>query len=168
MCRKLWISTFTVASLAGLMIISPIAKGESRNMNKQDSKVQPIGISTEQTNTGQTQREVLDYWTPERMRNAKPAMPTVSDTSNSGEARPPQQGRNTKPARPIIPNAPRAEDYWTPERMRNAQPAMPTLPNAPRAEDYWTPERMRNAQPTIPTVPTTPSSGEGSEGSGGR
>lgn len=35
--------------------------------------------NVEQAISGQTQRELLDYWTPERMQNAKPLMLKVPD-----------------------------------------------------------------------------------------
>lgn len=108
------------------------------------------------------------YWTPERMRDAKPA-PMPIDTSDV-----PQQAdlirinedgdivRNDSVTHTVPPFDP---GYWTPERMRDAEPApMPSFPKgqkpvenddsvthtvAPDEQDpnYWTPERMRNAQP---------------------
>lgn len=70
-----WISTLIIASIVGLIINSPIAKGESRDMNQEDGKVQ-------QKFSEQTEREILEYWTPERMQNAKPIMPTIPETPN--------------------------------------------------------------------------------------
>ena len=70
-----WISTFIVASIVGLIINLPIAKGESRDMNQEDGKVQ-------QKFSEQTEQEILEYWTPERMQNAKPIMPTIPETLN--------------------------------------------------------------------------------------
>ncbi len=131
MGTKLWIATFTVASLVGLITLSPIARGQSRNMNQENSNVQPTSRSVEQTNTNQTQQEVVDYWTPERMRNAKPAMPTRPDAPSSGDARAPEQGGSAKPATPTVSDTDDSSDYWTPERMRNAKPAMPTRPDTP-------------------------------------
>lgn len=75
MWAKSWIPTLTVISLVSLVITAPIARGESKNMNSEDHI-----SSNEQKTIGQTEREVLDYWTPERMRNAKPLMLTVPDS----------------------------------------------------------------------------------------
>lgn len=151
MSRILWIAKVTVVSLAGITLISSMANGESRPKNQNEAQAQPPSLNVDQTNESQTQQEILDYWTPERMRNAQPIMPTVPDSSG--------------------------EQVWTPERMRNAQPITPTVPEdgasgeakppqvegikpAPsihdadtRSEDYWTPERIRNAKPITPTVP---------------
>lgn len=70
-----WITTFIVASIVGLIINSPIAKGESRDMNQENGNVQ-------QKVSEQTEQEILEYWTPERMQNAKPIMPTIPGTPN--------------------------------------------------------------------------------------
>jgi|GEM_PF-267964 putative DELLA protein DWARF8 len=116
------------------------------------------------------------YWTPERMRNAKPA-PMPTDTSDISQQADPirinKDGdivRNDSVTHTVPPFDP---GYWTPERMRDAEPApMPSFPEgqepvkisdsadkvtddsvahtvAPDEQDpnYWTPERMRNAQP---------------------
>lgn len=69
-------STLAVASLAGILLTSYIAKGEVVNMEPQDTNIQ-------KENTTQTHEQIKDYWTPERMRNAKPLMPTVTDIPNS-------------------------------------------------------------------------------------
>ena len=116
------------------------------------------------------------YWTPERMRDAKPA-PMPTDTSDVSQQADPirinEDGdivRNDSVTHTVPPFDP---GYWTPERMRDAEPApMPSFPQgqepvkisdsgdkvtddsvthtvAPDEQDpnYWTPERMRNAQP---------------------
>ena len=48
-------------------------------MNQENCNLQQTNSNVEQAISGQTQRAVLDYWTPERMQNAKPLMPTVPD-----------------------------------------------------------------------------------------
>lgn len=156
MRKKLWIATFTVASLVGLVTLSPIARGQSRNMNQENSNVQPTSRSVEQTNTNQTQQEVVDYWTPERMRNAKPAMPTISDAPDSRNYWTPDQMRNAKPAMPTVPETPSSGDEGASGQGGNAKPATPTVSDTPDSRDYWTPERMRNAKPAMPTRPDAP------------
>ncbi|RCJ27521.1 hypothetical protein A6770_25605 [Nostoc minutum NIES-26] len=69
-------STLAVASLVGIISTSYIARGESVDMETQDTNLQ-------KENTTQTNEQIQDYWTPERMRNAKPLMPMVTDTPNS-------------------------------------------------------------------------------------
>ncbi|MFN6571040.1 hypothetical protein [Dendronalium sp. ChiSLP03b] len=76
MSIKKWMSTLAIASLAGILLTSYIARGESVDMETQDNNLQ-------KENTTQTNEQIQDYWTPERMRNAKPLMPTVTDTPNS-------------------------------------------------------------------------------------
>ncbi len=159
MSMKLWISTLTVASLVGISLISSITRGESRDMNNNDSNAQSSSGSVEQTNVGQSQQEILDYWTPERMRNAKPIMPTVPGNPNSRDYRTPD-----KPNKPAV--APSAGDARPPQQGQNVNPPMTSGSGTPNAGDYWTPDRMRNAKPIMPTVPGTPSAGESSEGSG--
>ncbi len=156
MGTKLWIATFTVASLVGLITLSPIARGQSRNMNQENSNVQPTSRSVEQTNTNQTQQEVVDYWTPERMRNAKPAMPTRPDAPNSSDYWTPERMRDAKPVMPTRPDAPSSGDARAPEQGGSAKPATPTVSDTDNSSDYWTPERMRNAKPAMPTRPDTP------------
>ena len=52
-------------------------------MNQEDRNVQQTNSNVQQTTSSQTQREILDYWTPERMQNAKPLMPKVPDDPSS-------------------------------------------------------------------------------------
>lgn len=80
MCINRWSLTFTVANLVVLMINSPIARGEIKYMNQEDCSAQRPSNNVQHKISEQTQREVLDYWTPERMQNAKPIMPTVPET----------------------------------------------------------------------------------------
>ena len=123
-----------------------------------------------QKNSGSTAHRVPPfdpgYWTPERMRNAKPA-PMPIDTSDVPQQADPirinEDGdivRNDSVTHTVPPFDP---GYWTPERMRDAEPApMPSFPEGQKPVEnddsvthtvppfdpgYWTPERMRNAQP---------------------
>lgn len=72
---KWWVSTFILVSIVGLNINLTVAKGESRDMDQEDGNVQ-------QKFSEQTEQEILEYWTPERMQDAKPIMPTISETPN--------------------------------------------------------------------------------------
>lgn len=69
-----------LANLAELITTVPIAGEESEHMNQEDCNIQQINSGVQQKIIDQTEREVLDYWTLERMRNAKPLTPTVPDT----------------------------------------------------------------------------------------
>ena len=82
-----------------------------------------------QKNSGSTAHRVPPfdpgYWTPDRMRNAKPA-PMPIDTSDVSKQADPirinDDGdivRNDSVTHTVPPFDP---GYWTPERMRNAQP----------------------------------------------
>lgn len=75
--------TFTVASLLEIIIFSPLARAESKNMNQENCNGKHTNSKVEQAISGQTQREVLDYWTPERMQNAKPLILRVPDDAIS-------------------------------------------------------------------------------------
>lgn len=103
MSKTFLIATITLVSLVSIALTSHMAKGESRTRakNQDDTQAQPPSLSVERTDNQQTHQELLDYWTPERMRNAQPLMPTipkdgVSGVSTipedgvSGEAKPPQ------------------------------------------------------------------------------
>ena len=89
-----------------------------------------------QKNSGSTAHRVPPfdpgYWTPDRMRNAKPA-PMPIDTSDVSKQADPirinDDGdivRNDSVTHTVPPFDP---GYWTPERMRDAEPApMPSFP----------------------------------------
>lgn len=69
-----------LANLVELITTAPIAGEESEHMNQEDCNIQQTSSGVQQKIIAQSEREVLDYWTPERMRNAKPLNPTVTDT----------------------------------------------------------------------------------------
>lgn len=54
-------------------------------MNQEDCNIHQISSGVQQKIIDQSEREVLDYWTPERMRNAKPLNHTVPDTFTAPE-----------------------------------------------------------------------------------
>ena len=83
-----WMSTLSIASIVGIIVTSHTARGELVNMEQQDSNLQ-------QENTTQTNEQIQDYWTPERMRNAKPLMPTVTNPATSKSLSDIQQGSNS-------------------------------------------------------------------------
>lgn len=68
----------SVISIA-VIITSFITRGEAQEMN-QDCNFQPTNSSVQYKVNQQTEKEVIDYWTPERMQNAKPLMPTIRET----------------------------------------------------------------------------------------
>ena len=74
-----WNFVLPVTSIA-VIITSPIARGESQEMNQENCNCQQISSSVQHKVNAQTEKEVLDYWTPERMQNAKPLMPTIRET----------------------------------------------------------------------------------------
>jgi len=82
-----------------------------------------------------TPRSDENYWTPKRMRDAKPMpMPTV-----------PEDYRHRRKGQRYETITPRSdENYWTPKRMRDAKP-MP-MPTVPRGHKRSIDERARGPQ----------------------
>ncbi|NEP61996.1 MAG: hypothetical protein F6K31_34465 [Symploca sp. SIO2G7] len=92
MFKTFLIATITLISLVSITLVSHMAKGESRAKNQDDNQAQPPSLSVEQADNQQANQDILDYWTPERMRNAQPLMPTVPEDGVSGEPTIPEEG----------------------------------------------------------------------------
>lgn len=73
-----WNLVLSVISIA-VIITSFITRGKTQEMN-QDCDFQQTNSSVQYKVNQQTEKEVIDYWTPERMQNAKPLMPTIRET----------------------------------------------------------------------------------------
>lgn len=72
-----WNLVLSVISIT-VIITSVIARGETQEMNQDcDQQKNP---SVQYKVNQETEKEVIDYWTPERMQNAKPLMPTIRET----------------------------------------------------------------------------------------
>ncbi|NER98356.1 MAG: hypothetical protein F6J86_31790 [Symploca sp. SIO1B1] len=92
MFKTLLIATITLVSLVSLTLASHMAKGESRAKNQDNNQAQPPSLSVERADNQQANQDLLDYWTPERMRNAQPIMPTLPENEVSGELTIPKEG----------------------------------------------------------------------------
>ncbi|NES20400.1 MAG: hypothetical protein F6K41_16075 [Symploca sp. SIO3E6] len=92
MSKTFLIVAITLVSLVSVTLASQMAKGESRVKNQDNNQAQPPSLSVERTDNQQANQDLLDYWTPERMRNAQPIMPTIPEDGVSGELTIPEEG----------------------------------------------------------------------------
>ena len=78
-----WTSSFTVTSIIVLLMNSPITRGESIDMNQGKYNIEQTSSNSQHKISDQTEREILDYWTPERIQNVKPTMPMIPEIPSS-------------------------------------------------------------------------------------
>lgn len=118
-------------------------------------------VTNPRSNSPENGRDTADYWTPQRMKDARPLEKNLAGGSPppSREPTPDIVPANvpvrSAPAR-IKPNRKRAQAANTPDVVIS-----PTTDD--NAEDYWTQDRMDDAQPMEKTIP----GGDGSAGSSG-
>lgn len=113
----------------------------------------PNGVGSSPAET----RGAADYWTPERMRTARPMEQTVPGATDSGS---PSPSVKTSPA--SEPSGRQAKKKITAKRARAAAPENGVSSGPASGQPgYWTEGRMDNAKPTDMGVP----GGDSAEGS---
>ena len=113
----------------------------------------PGGVVSSPEISAETSRDAARYWTPERMRDAKPLEKTVTGGSGSSSRPSVTTVRASEPSR-VVP-AQRQAEKKTSAKSASAAAQAGGVTSGPATSDpgYWTPDRMGDAQPPDMTVP---------------
>jgi hypothetical protein len=108
--------------------------------------------------SGQSAKDVADYWTPSRMQDARPMEKTVPGGSPSAS---PTPNGGTAPAGTSTKSTPAAQSS---KRDAGSEDGAGEFASGPKTSsdpaEYWTQDKMDRAQPMEKTIP-------GGDGSGG-
>ena len=179
MRRRLFILGAIVSAAVAVVGLSAAATTSSRSGSSEPAKrsqtakasKSPVKVGasaavelTAGPRSGRSADEIADYWTPDRMKEARPMEKTVpggtssSSPAPSGRATP--AGTSTKSSAAAAPAKRKATSNGTDELV-----AGPKASSDPA--EYWTQDRMDSAQPMEKTVPGGDGSGAAATPSGG-
>lgn len=103
-------------------------------------------------NSAEASRDAASYWTPERMRDAKPLEKTVTGGAGSPSSPSVTTVRSSEPSRVVPARKPATRKASTKRANAAGQASGVTTGPATSDPGYWTQDRMDDAQPPDMTV----------------